>query len=391
MSTLVATVRSLGRPASAGGLPRPGARARMVALVALACAGLFLLRPDLVAVALASLADAYLQVSVFVAGTLLLIAWSERARGIDVAAWLAPDSPWRLLAAAALGAMPGCGGAVVVVTQYVAGRTTFGAFVAVLTSTMGDAAFLLLAREPLTGLAMMLLGLSTGILTGAATERVLPDWRSASALPADTVLAPAAPHRARKPLLHRLWYVLLVPGAVLALLQAFQVDPGVVPLLGDAMLAIGVAGALMGVAIWIADDPAGRGAGKGGGNAGSPVSDTSMVTVWVIAAFLVFELGRAGFGLDLAVLVDGAWMAPPLMGVLVGFLPGCGPQIMVATFYLAGVLPVSALAANAISNDGDALFPALALAPRAALAASVVTAIPALIVGYALHMALPVP
>ena len=51
----------------------------------------------------------------------------------------------------------------------------------------------------------------------------------------------------------------------------------------------------------------------------------------------------------------------------------------------------SALAANAISNDGDALFPALALAPRAALAASIVTALPALLVGYALHMALPVP
>ena len=391
MSTLVATVRTLGRPASAGGLPRFGVRARIVALFALACAGLFLLRPDLVAVALASLADAYLQVSVFVAGTLLLIAWSERASGIDVAAWLAPESPWRLLAAAALGALPGCGGAVIVVTRYVAGRTTFGAFVAVLTATMGDAAFLLLAREPLTGLAMMLLGLSTGILTGAATEGLLPDWRSRSALPADADPVPAAPHEAHTSLLHRLWCALLVPGTVFALLEALQVDLGGSSLLKDAVLATGVVGALMGVVIWIADDPTGRGAGKGGGDAGNPVSDTAMVTVWVIAAFLVFELGRAGFGLDLAVLVDGAWMALPLMGVLVGFLPGCGPQIMVATFYLAGVLPVSALAANAISNDGDALFPALALAPRAALAASLVTAVPALVAGYALHLVLPVP
>ena len=283
------------------------------------------------------------------------------------------------------------GGAVVVVTRYVAGRTTFGAFVAVLTATMGDAAFLLLAREPLTGLAMMLLGLSTGVLTGAATEGLLPDWRSRSALPADADLVPAAPHAAPSTLLHRLWTVLLVPGAVFALLEALQVDLGASSLLKGAVLATGVVGALMGVAIWIADDPAGRGAGKGGGDAGNPVSDTAMVTVWVIAAFLAFELGRASFGLDLAELVDGAWMALPLLGVLIGFLPGCGPQIMVATFYLAGVLPVSALAANAISNDGDALFPALALAPRAALAASLVPAVPALIVGYALQLALTVP
>jgi len=106
------------------------------------------------------------------------------------------------------------------------------------------------------------------------------------------------------------------------------------------------------------------------------------------AAFLVFELLVAGFGLDLATFLEGAWLLMPLLGTLVGFLPGCGPQILVATFYLSGALPVSALAANAISNDGDALFPALALAPRAAFAASLVTAAPALLVGYGLHAAL---
>jgi len=366
-------------------LPRLSRRAGIVALAALACGVLFLVRPELLTVALSSLADAYLQVSVFVAGTLLLVTWSERASGVDVTAWLAPESPWRLLAAAALGAMPGCGGAVVVVTRYVAGRTTFGAFVAVLTATMGDAAFLLLAREPMTGLAMLLLGLSTGVLTGFVSERLLPDWKAGDARPDAVVDAPVATVRDGVSGLQRLWYVLLMPGAVLAVLEALQVDLAVVP--GLVALAVGVAGALLSVAIWVADDPA-EGQTH---DPGSPVSDTAMVTVWVIAAFLIFEMATAGLGLDIPVLLDGAWMTLPLLGVLVGFLPGCGPQIMVATFYLSGVLPVSALAANAISNDGDALFPALALAPRAALAASVVTAIPALVVGYGLHMALPVP
>jgi len=272
-----------------------------------------------------------------------------------------------------------------VVTRYVAGRTTFGAFVAVLTATMGDAAFLLLAREPMTGLAMLLLGLSTGVLTGFVSERLLPDWKAGDARPDAVVDAPVATVRDGVSGLQRLWYVLLMPGAVLAVLEALQVDLAVVP--GLVALAVGVAGALLSVAIWVADDPA-EGQTH---DPGSPVSDTAMVTVWVIAAFLIFEMATAGLGLDIPVLLDGAWMTLPLLGVLVGFLPGCGPQIMVATFYLSGVLPVSALAANAISNDGDALFPALALAPRAALAASVVTAIPALVVGYGLHMALPVP
>jgi hypothetical protein len=37
---------------------------------------------------------------------------------------------------------------------------------------------------------------------------------------------------------------------------------------------------------------------------------------------------------------------------------------------------------NAISNDGDALFPAIALAPKMAIIATLYSAIPALIISY---------
>ncbi len=72
----------------------------------------------------------------------------------------------------------------------------------------------------------------------------------------------------------------------------------------------------------------------------------------------------------------------PLIAILFGFLPGCGPQIIVATFYLNGFIPLSAEIGNAISNDGDALFPAIALAPKAAVLATLYSALPALIVAY---------
>ena len=70
------------------------------------------------------------------------------------------------------------------------------------------------------------------------------------------------------------------------------------------------------------------------------------------------------------------------MAILFGFLPGCGPQIIVTTFYLNGYIPFSAEIGNAISNDGDALFPALALAPKAAILATLYSAIPAILVAY---------
>ena len=112
------------------------------------------------------------------------------------------------------------------------------------------------------------------------------------------------------------------------------------------------------------------------------IADTNFVTTWVVAAFLLFELSVYFFGLDLKNLFAGVAMYTPLMAVLVGFIPGCGPQVLVTTMYLSGIVPLSALIGNAISNDGDALFPAIAMAPRVAIIATLYSAVPALLISY---------
>ena len=113
--------------------------------------------------------------------------------------------------------------------------------------------------------------------------------------------------------------------------------------------------------------------------------DTHFVTAWVVASFMLFEIlvNLAGINLS-AWFSDYAYLAP-LVAVAIGLLPGCGPQIVVMTLYIQGIIPFSAMAANAISNDGDALFPAIALAPKAALMATVYSTIPALLFGYGLY------
>jgi len=50
--------------------------------------------------------------------------------------------------------------------------------------------------------------------------------------------------------------------------------------------------------------------------------------------------------------------------------------------YLAGLIPLSAQIGNTISNDGDALFPAIAIAPKVAIVATIYSAVPALILAY---------
>ena len=76
------------------------------------------------------------------------------------------------------------------------------------------------------------------------------------------------------------------------------------------------------------------------------------------------------------------WLNWLIAAILIGFIPGCGPQIMITSMYVSGQIPLSAQIGNAISNDGDALFPAIALAPKAAIIATLYSGIPAMIVAY---------
>jgi len=113
--------------------------------------------------------------------------------------------------------------------------------------------------------------------------------------------------------------------------------------------------------------------------------DTCFVTLWVVLAFLAFELPILWTEFDLKALFGTVGPLLPLIGILIGLLPGCGPQVITTTLYLEGFIPLSAQLGNAISNDGDALFPALAVAPKASIIATLYTAIPALIVAYSYY------
>ena len=179
---------------------------------------------ELLDIIFTSIADAYLQVSTFVAATFLIIYGIERTLKIDATAMLKRDTVWQVPVAAGLGALPGCGGAIIVVTQYVTGRLSFGGVVAALTATMGDAAFLLIAQEPLTGLAMVALGFVVGTLSGWVINFIHGgDFLRSSHTRADAQIH-VEHDDASTLLLDRLWLLILGPGIVLAGLVAFQFD-----------------------------------------------------------------------------------------------------------------------------------------------------------------------
>ncbi len=349
---------------------------------------LYLVNRELFTLIVQSLSDAYLNVSVFVALTLAGFHLLDRYFKEGVVRALNRRTPWQIPSAALLGALPGCGGAIIVVTQFVHGRVSFGALVTVLIATMGDAAFLLLARKPSVALLVFAVAMAAAIVTGFVVNRIhrWDDFKVRAApreaLPEGALGVPAG--------LRKAFWWLLAPGAVMGVFVALRADEVLWGFFGlDAAIGtwFGFAGAMLCLAIWFSQPMnswTARFARKPESSCPleSTVAETSFVSVWVMLGFLSYELLVHFSGLDLHELFLGLGALTPLLAAAIGFIPGCGPQIVVTTLYINGVVPLSAQLTNAISNDGDALFPAIALAPRAAIVATLYSAVPALLLGY---------
>lgn len=341
-------------------------------------------------VVLSAIADAYIQVTSFVAATLFLFFGAEKFVNIDLEELLAKSEGKQIIYASLLGALPGCGGAIIVITQYVTGRLSFGAVTAVLTATMGDAAFLLIAQEPLTGLAMIAMGFSVGVISGYIVDGIHGKDFLRQPMRKPHVAFDVGHGNAGR-WLNRFWVVMIIPGFALGILAAFQVDIDAfigTNLLPSPSMTIGAVGGVLSTLMFIVP----KFITKYSNGATQPVAapsitsrviaDTNFVTAWVVMAFLLFEVSVYGFGIDLHGAFRGYAIFAPLVATLLGFIPGCGPQVLVTTLYLAGAIPLSAQISNAISNDGDALFPAIAIAPKVAIVATLYSAIPALLLGY---------
>ena len=332
-----------------------------------------------------TLADAYLQVSVFVGFTLFIFIGLDALTKFNISYILDKTKKYHVVMASLLGALPGCGGAIVVVTQYIQGRISFGSLVAVLTATMGDAAFLLLAAEPLTGLFIFGLGAFVGIISGYIVDQI----HGVNYLQGNSKIKIEF-EKISKNFVSKFnifWTLIFIPGFVVGLFVAFQQDVDQLLAIPDGLsivYSIGAAGAILCIFMWslnpLSDFQCSTDRSR---NLLSRVVDTTnFVTTWVICGFLTFEIFMYFTEYNLKTFFE-IWLPfVPLMAVLFGFLPGCGPQIVVTTFYLNGFIPLSAEIGNAISNDGDALFPAIALTPKAAIIATLYSAVPAIVFAY---------
>ncbi|WP_224447132.1 putative manganese transporter [Haloprofundus salilacus] len=380
---------------------------------------------------LGSIRDGFVQVSAFVAVTVLLFSYVQYRTDGRLVERLESEEKYQPLVGALMGLTPGCGGAIVMMPLYVRGSVSFGTVVATLVATAGDSAFVIIALAPEAGLYAYGLAFVSAVVFGYAIDRFgmgVGRVDSAVARMGRTVTdggvaAPAVGNQVHHyedvqscevdgtirdaPVLRRvsqaalaLWWVAAAGGLVAGVLYLIRGAPEV-PMIADASFAgaftvFGLVGTTLSFYLYFV----GR-RYVGHGHVGQArdtfrnvyetlthaAMETSFVTVWVIAAYLLYEYGILLTGVDLQVFAAAAGVLAPIGAALVGLIPGCGPQILLATAYAEGAIPFSALTANAISQDGDALFPLLAIDKKAAIVASIYTTVPALVVGIGLHLA----
>jgi hypothetical protein len=342
------------------------------------------------------LADAFMQVGVFVALMVGPFGWARARWGHRLDAALERRRAAGPLVAAALTMPPGCGGAILVMAAYGRGTVSYGAAVAALVATMGDASWVLLAHDPWLTVQLkallLVVGTTTGLLVDALgieprRRAVAPARCRQSVAPAATPVGVQVASRPRMALndvgtLPVLLWLAIGGGATVSVPVTFQLlDPDTL------YLVLGVLGAAVALVVFV------RGGCRLADDDESTATETStaavlrhgghevaFVTVWVAVAYLAWSLLTHVTGFDGSQLpVLG--VAGVVVGALVGLVPGCAVQIVFVGLFAAGGMPLATFVANTISQDGDALLPLLALEHRSALLATVLTTVPALLVG----------
>ena len=392
---------------------------------------------EVIDIILRSMRDAFLAVTVFVAAMVLLFSWLQYVTAGRFVDWIRSKTKLQPIIGALMGLTPGCGGAIVMMPLYARGYVSYGTVVATLISTLGDSAFVLIGgaiANPdlivpvllvhlisflvgvIWGLGIDLLGITPSSPLGRFGPEIQEEiTRNISDEKYDVrdELPREEPNGFSYRIVHQgylIWWAVTLVGLIFAVLLLYwgaidggpslDLDDGGLNLdistMGGFISWVGLLGTLLSVAIFLGqrsifgDDTEASIGDKLDSFKETTIhaaSETSFVTFWVLIAYFVFEFSMLFGGIDESSLVAyGAGVGAIFVAALVGVIPGCGPQIIIMTSYVEGILGFPGLISNAISQDGDALFPLLVRHRTASLWATLHTAVPAIITGLMFYL-----
>ena len=346
--------------------------------------------------------DAWSTVGAFVVLSLLVVHLVGARLDRDRARSLASRPYGAPVGGALLGAVPGCGGAIAVVSLYGHGTVGFGTLVAALVATAGDSAFVLLAAAPRTAAVVYGIALVAAVAAGVtlsvtdarrrldrfgrgSTTATAPDGGTAfSGPPAATTSGRSSRGVPAAGVVLGGWWLAALVGVVVGLDRAVT-GTAPAPVAGGSVTLPALA-AVLGVGLsavlhTVPDEWVRPLRGSSWRVGVATAVEASRVVLWVVLGLGAFRLATATGVIGAAVPAVGQGVTGAVGGAVLGAVPGCGVHVALVTAHTEGAVSCAALVANAGSQDGDALFALFAVDRLAAVVATAYTTLVAVVVG----------
>lgn len=226
----------------------------------------------------------------------------------------------QIIGSSLLGVIPGCIDAFLIVSLYSHGLVGFGSLVAVMLSTAGDEAFVMLAMIPRTAILIFVICALLGIIGGFIAEVI-----------------------AKKIGLKR------------ARICPIEVHPG--ELTTKHFFSEHVYQHII-------------------------KKHLPKLFLWIFGTLLVLRFMMVSF--DLAQIIPQNKLLLMLLAALIGIIPESGPHLIFLTLYSQGLIPFSVLLVSTLSQDGHGLLPLLSYSVRDTVKVQIFTTLFALVVGLVL-------
>jgi hypothetical protein len=237
---------------------------------------------------------------------MVMVELAELKGGNGIRRFLTPRRGLQYVVASALGVVPGCVDAFLVVSLYKAGLVSFGALAAVMLSTSGDEAFVMLATIPRTALWIFGLCFVVGIAGGALADGLAGRLR-------------------------------------LRLCES------------------------CGAQIHVADETGFRWRHFLAEHVYGHVIRKHLVSLFLWLFLTLLALRVADQHVNLETLLPANRLLLVILAALVGLAPESGPHLIFVMLFAKGLIPFSALATSSIAQDGHGVLPLLAYAVKDAV------------------------
>lgn len=368
--------------------------------------------------------ETFLHVGALISISILLFSYinhKTRGRFIDI---ISENRIYQPLLGAIMGILPGCSGSIIIIPLFIKNKVSFGTIVASLISSMGDSAFLLIASDINLYIKISFISLIAAITTGYLVD-ILNIGTNLNIKEENIYQKPINRcELLRKPKIenvdciscgevrwdgisklkyevthgvgYSIYLTLLIVGFLTMIVAHLDIESQFIKTIHSVEEIIAILGIIASFIYMLVSrnmfkNETGIYCNHESKNLKEEmvhcISDISSIIVWIFLAYIVYDIIITVIGGE-ALIVNimlGTGIFTVIIGALLGLIPGCGIQIIIMSFYIKGGLPFAALVANTISQDGDALFPLIAVNKKAAFLATLITTIPAIIVGIIIY------